>query len=310
MNALASRPRQRSANLFLVAAPRSGSTQLSAWLESHPDISSSPIKEPNYFSSHEFSEDYVKAHQLNDVDPVEYAARGKRHPMQFAVFRSPEDYGYLFEDMDTRWRLDASTTYLHCPEAAELIRAAVPDARVIILLRDPVARARSHYLLQHRIGRMVPGIARQLELEQSGQLEIPGHFLLRPSEVAAPVARYTSAFGEAALVIFAEEMFENPQAQLQRISAFLGLENTFDISVDAANSTALPRFHRLNALLHRSGLLLLLRRLVPKPLKQRLSRIYYKKSNGGLIDRADEDVLRAALQEQVQAYEALKNNAA
>ncbi|QDC11294.1 sulfotransferase [Oceanicola sp. D3] len=310
MNTPAAIPGQKIANLFLVAAPRSGSTQLSAWLESHPDISSSPIKEPNYFSNHEFSEEYVREHQLNDVDPADYVARRKNYRMQFAVFRTPEQYSYLFEAMDTRWRLDASTTYLHCPEAADKIRATAPDAKIVILLRDPVARARSHYLLQHRIGRNVPQIARQLQLEQGGQLEIPGHFLLRPSEVTESVARYTRAFGNNALIVFAEDMFAHPQRILQRISAFLGLESAFDISVEAANGTALPRFHRLNEYLHSSGLLLLLRRQVPKSVKQRLSRVYYRKSDGDLISQLDEDALRAALQHQALAYEAMKNHAA
>ena len=36
-------------NLFLIAAPRAGSTQLAYWMDSHPDISLSRVKEPNYF---------------------------------------------------------------------------------------------------------------------------------------------------------------------------------------------------------------------------------------------------------------------
>ncbi len=113
------KPQVKIENLFLIAAPRSGSTQLGAWLETHSDISSSSIKEPNYFSSHEFSAEYVIKHQLNDVDPSEYAVRQQSHPMQFSMFRNIEDYSYLIATMKTRWRLDASTTYLHCPEAAE-----------------------------------------------------------------------------------------------------------------------------------------------------------------------------------------------
>ena len=59
-------------NLFLIAAPRAGSTQLAYWMDSHPDISLSRVKEPNYFSAHEFKPDYVRSSHLNDVNPTQY----------------------------------------------------------------------------------------------------------------------------------------------------------------------------------------------------------------------------------------------
>lgn len=301
---------RKIANLFLIAAPRSGSTQLSSWLETHRDISCCSIKEPNYFSCHEFTEDYVQRHHLNDVNPSEYAARRKTNRMQFAVFRRLEDYSYLFDGMQTRWRMDASTTYLHCPEAAASIKSAAPDAKVIILVRNPLARAKSHFLLQHRIGRTVPKVADQVKLEKSGLLDIPGHFLLRPSEVSDSVDRYTKTFGANALLIFAEDMFSNPEQQLRRVAAFLDIGWDFNISVRAENSTALPRFRRINSVMHETGALLVLRRLIPKPLKKKISNFYYKKTVGGsLLDAEDEKVLRDALEEQVKAYEALKAHA-
>ena len=37
-------------NFFIVGAPKAGTTSLYHYLESHPDIFMSPIKEPNFFS--------------------------------------------------------------------------------------------------------------------------------------------------------------------------------------------------------------------------------------------------------------------
>ena len=71
-------------------------TQLTRWLASHPDIDISPVKEPNYYSQHEFSPEFVARDRLNDVDPQRYDPRRDR-PAQFAVFRQADSYAALFD---------------------------------------------------------------------------------------------------------------------------------------------------------------------------------------------------------------------
>ncbi len=166
-----------NSNLFLVAAPRSGSTQLSAWLSTHPDVDLPPIKEPNFFAQHEFPAEYVAQHHLNDVDPARYVAQRTTKVMQFAIFREAAHYDYLFDGLNARWRMDASTTYLHCPEAAQNIRDHAPDAKVILLTRNPVARALSHYRLATRTGRTTRSLREEIQAEANGDTPLPGRFL-------------------------------------------------------------------------------------------------------------------------------------
>ena len=149
-------------NLFLLSAPRAGSTQLARWLGSHSDITLSAVKEPNFFSAHEFPPEIVGATHLNDIDPGEFARGPQNRPRQFAVFRRAEDYAALFDRMTTRWRIDASTSYLACPEAPAAIRAFAPRARLIFLTRDPVERALSHYRLARRTGRTMDSLGQVL----------------------------------------------------------------------------------------------------------------------------------------------------
>ena len=92
-------------NLFLVAAPRSGSTELSGWLHRHPEIALCPIKEPHYFSRAQFAEPGIDPAQHNDVDPVSFVngSMSKRH--HAALVRDTWVYEALFQGMTTRWRL-------------------------------------------------------------------------------------------------------------------------------------------------------------------------------------------------------------
>lgn len=277
-------------NLFLLAAPRAGSTQLAHWLASHPDIGIPPVKEPNFFSSHEFCSRLVAREGLNDIDPE--GALPPRHPAQFAVFRRAQDYARLYRGLHMRWRLDASTSYLACPEAPNRIAASLPRARALCLTRDPVERALSHYRLALRTGRTRRPLTEELADELAGRTPLAARFLLRPSDQAAGLARVATAFPGRHLALRFEELIADPRPQLDRIAAFLDIDPAgFDLDVRARNAGVAPRFAGLNHLLHRTGLRTPLRRALPPALKPALKRLVFTR-HAAAIDPAD----RAALE--------------
>lgn len=265
-------------NLFLIAAPRSGSTQLSSWLSSHPEIGIPSVKEPNIFSAHEFPEEFVASTRLNDVDPEMYVSARSRKPMQFVIFRDPAHYSYLFEKLQERWRLDASTTYLTCPEAPDLIRKYSPDARIIILTRDPVARALSHYRLAVRTGRTTRDLRTEIDAEVRGDTPLPGRFLIRPSMYAGPLKRFRKTFDESKrLELTFEEMVSDPAKALDRIAAFLNIDSSgFNIGIEDRNAGDAPRFKKLNVFILQSGLKTRLRWLLPARFIRWVKPFYFK----------------------------------
>lgn len=264
-------------NLFLIAAPRSGSTQLARWLDTHKDITLTPVKEPNFFSAHEFDPDAVAANHLNDIDPETFVAGPMTRPTQFAVFREKSQYLALFSKMTTPWRMEASTSYLACPEAPALIKDVAPDARLIFLTRDPVARALSHYRLAIRTGRCSDSLKTVLKRERSGQTPLSERFLLRPSEQAQGIDRFKAHFApEQCLFLTFEEMIKAPEVTLQRIAAWLALPKAgFDLSQNARNAGVPPRFPTLNRVLQNNGLKTRLRRTLPRAVKTRLKPLWF-----------------------------------
>ena len=225
-------------NLFLIAAPRTGSTQLSRWLDSHPDISDSGIKELHYFSHHDFPEDVPRTGYLNEgsSDYIDQAGTRQAH-IHTAIFRDYATYLALFDPVATPWRLDASTTYLSCPEAPEAINLAFPAARVITLCRDPLERALSHYRLYRLDGLAVESLRTELEAELEGN-RCPGdRYLLRPSRQAEGLDRVEAIFGPTRhLALTFDDVVQDPVVTMNRIATFLDVDPSgFDLSVLARN---------------------------------------------------------------------------
>jgi len=106
-------------DLIIAGAARSGTSTLAAALREHPAIDPGLTKEPNYFSRH-----YDRGVQWYDD------------------LYAPREDGLL--------RMDASTSYTYpqFPEALDLLAQAAPDGHVVYVVREPIARAVSHYQLR------------------------------------------------------------------------------------------------------------------------------------------------------------------
>ncbi len=113
-------------NFFLVGAAKAGTISIYEYLSQHPEIFFPCIKEPHFFTQ----------------------ARPSRQQRFFVhAISDRAEYARLFERACGFATIgDASPSYLWHPEVPCRIRAQVPDARIAIILRDPVERAYSHYL--------------------------------------------------------------------------------------------------------------------------------------------------------------------
>jgi hypothetical protein len=111
-------------NLFIIGAPKCGTSSLFDWLASHPEIRGSRIKETFFL-----------------VDP--------RHPLSRRpnlAFDGMAAYDTYFDSKDARekYRMEATTHYLYDHVARQAI-SKMPDAHVIVVLREPAARVYSSF---------------------------------------------------------------------------------------------------------------------------------------------------------------------
>src|SRR3972149_3433186 len=126
---------------FLVGGTlRGGTSSLFRFLADRPDIGMSRQKEPHFFS-------FCGA-DLSHHGPYEDPSD---------IITDAAAYEALFADcatMPVRGECSSSSLY-HGERPASLMRELIPDARLVFVLRDPVARAYSHYRLQ-RLSRWEP----------------------------------------------------------------------------------------------------------------------------------------------------------
>ncbi|PJJ56408.1 sulfotransferase domain-containing protein [Mumia flava] len=107
---------------LIVGAQKCGTTTLAATLRQHPQITMARPKELHFF----------------DRRPE----RGLDwYAEQFKPNRRTKQWG------------EATPAYMYLPETREAIHEAVPQARLVVILRDPVKRAYSHFWHTKRKGR-------------------------------------------------------------------------------------------------------------------------------------------------------------
>ena len=194
-------------NLFVLGASRCGTTSLHTILGQHPDVHASKYKEPTFF---------IGANQATR-NPIEY----------FKLFDSPK-----------RYRLESSVAYFSNPETAPVLRDLFPDARFIISLRDPKARAYALYRLMKVLGHEdIPNFAGALEAEEYRSTSqeflytcncyVSAYLYCRSSLFDEQLARYFGLFNrEQFHIITLAELATEPVVTTEGILRFLDLDPT------------------------------------------------------------------------------------
>ena len=216
-------------NFFIVGAPKAGTTALYSYLAQHPDVFMSRLKEPQFFAGD------ICGNQRNVTTLSEYL--------------------HLFEDAHALAVGEASTCYLASPRAPEQIRSFCPEARIIVMLRNPVDVMYAEHSERLFDGtESILSFATALESQQDrrwrcgrfkGEPVVRVHYrdLVKFSE---QITRFINVFGRKNIcVILFDDFVKRPQVAYKGVLSFLGLpENcacTFDVvhSNRRVKSTAL-----------------------------------------------------------------------
>src|SRR4051812_36338591 len=151
---------------------------------------------------------------------------------------------------------DASPLYLYTRETPELIHAAVPDARLVAIVREPVDRAWSHFVyVNDDLGDSTAAAfaaAVERELPLGYEPYRTGTHFLRLSAYAEQLRRYRDTFpAEQVLVVSYDDLIGRTDETLASICRFLGVDDThaFDTTVrynpSSGESSLVARLDRL-----------------------------------------------------------------
>ncbi len=306
----------RLPGFFIVGAAKSGTTTLYHWLDQHPEVYMSPIKEPNHFCTDirpaDFSKEFRRYEREKNLDLARYleGPMKKKHWGCFVEKRS--DYEKLFKNRKAEKAAgESSNSYLYSKEAAANIRRDIPGARIVIMLRNPAERAYSHYLANQRDGRTFLPFLNELSRDQESENKGWGrsYLYLEMGLYYEQVKRYLDIFPREQVKIFLYDDFvKNPAAVMQEICRFIGVSDQVPVDVSEKHNRARePLNSRLLYILSQTGLKKKVFHFVPPPFRKGVKALFY--SNGKILPlkKEDREYLNLQYREDILKLEKLIN---
>ena len=192
-------------NFIIFGAVKSGTGALHQYLSHHPEIFTSPLKEPRFF--------------VNDASISPH----DREAAHSTSITSLEEYSQCFDGATHEKAIgEASSNYIYSGRAARRIKEVIPQVRLIASLRNPVDRAYAHYMmLKASRKKAVSEILTDGRNESWAACSLY-HEKLKP---------YFDIFrrDQVKVVIF-EEWVVNTAEALKEIYQFLGVDDSFEIA--------------------------------------------------------------------------------
>ena len=207
-------------NFFIVGAPRAGTTTLYDYLKRTDGVFMSPKKEPHYFS------------------------QGIPHAKAPHAIRDKKKYLSLFNGTKNEKAVgEASSSYLWDPRAPQLIHKQVPEAKIIIILRDPIERSYSNYFWRIGSGRKFSSFYDAIQKSLQVEDDFFKAVIIEGSWYYEQVKRYLDIFGtkQVKIIIF-EEFIKEPRKKIKEILEFIDVDSQVPTEIDLPhNVLAEPR---------------------------------------------------------------------
>jgi hypothetical protein len=183
-----------------------------------------------------------------------------------------ESYEKLFSQFKSKIRIDGSTTYFLPQALPERIRRYREDAKILVMVRDPVERAFSAFKHLVMARRETLSFEQGLDME-SARKEQGYEYLWRyreGSQFSARIHAFTSTFGsENVFVGHFDQLVDAPHKLLNDICAFAGLpeHEWTDLSKVHNRSRLLRDNFIMKAAYSKTSSLRFAKQLIPRKLK-------------------------------------------
>lgn len=190
----------RLPDFVIIGAMRAGSTSLARYVGAHPGVSMPSRKELHFFDwQYDKGLDWYRA-QFREAAPGTIAG-------------------------------EATPIYMVYREAMERLAAALPGARLLVVLRDPVARAYSHYWYNRMLGFEPLGFREALEAEKgrtSGVTDRRTYDYVERGRYLNQLERVCELFPRESLhVVILEDLVAAPGPTYAAVCAFLGIDASY-----------------------------------------------------------------------------------
>ena len=280
----------KKVDFFIVGAPKAGTTSLYHYLNEHSDIEMCSQKEPDFFS-----DSYLHTQMLyygkNRIDSI-------------------EKYHALFQQENIMMRGDASVSYLFYEEVPQKIIKYNPNAKIVIMLRNPIDRAFSHYLMDYRLG-LVSEQFETIILKKSKHkyADLFYQQYIQVSEYARQIKNYLNIFSKDNICIIDYEDFKkNTSDVVNRVYVFLGVDNSFQPRLtNKYNTYSMPKNLIIRYIYSFVFLRKIITRILPKNLGAIIRQLLFNNENKPKLSSETKNILKKHFENDVQTLSILLN---
>lgn len=216
---------------IVIGVAKAGTTSFYRYLDRHPQIYMYRDKGTNFFG-------------WEDARAWRWTDEGEPPKLQHFHVKTFHDYEAAFADATDEIAIgEVSPQYFRSPTAAQRIREAIPDVKVVVTLRNPAERAFSGFLMRTRRGERVSNVYEELTPAASHVRE--GFYYER-------LKRYFDAFPRERIKIYIFEEFKrNPALTMTDLFDFICVDPDFVPDTSPRyNPANVPKSRIVNRLLY------------------------------------------------------------
>jgi hypothetical protein len=241
-------------NFIIIGVAKGGTTSLHRYLDQHPQVFMSPIKETNFFACEDARAE-TRTGEVHPPNPPYYRAK------------TLDEYEALFAGVSGEIAIgEASPRYFGCPTTPQRIYDCIPEVKLVASLRNPADRAFSGFLMRVRKGRAALDMQQRLT---------PDSHHVREGFYYNQLKRYFDIFPKEQIKIcLFEEFKEDPAGAVQDLFKFLGVDTNCvpDTSI-RHNPGSIPRSRLLNRLFYHPALISMAKTLLPESVQGLVKRV-------------------------------------
>lgn len=277
-------------NFFIVGTVKAGTTSLYNYMKQHPDVYMSPIKEPHYFSKDIRCKDFNKDYREHFCfDMKKYLSKSKLQERHQTFIEEWNDYIELYREVKNEKIIgESSVGYLYSRVAAKGIRDTIPHAKIVVILRDPIERAFSHFVGDFKNGVLESSDFIKEVKKDHGSIDKgwgKTHLYIEIGLYYEQVKRYINIFRRNQVNVYLFDDFKNnPDGVLNDLFKFLNIDTQVKInSIKIYNKATSPRFRKFDKMLNYIGTRRNLSKFLPDNLKEKLKKTYFNDKNKVVI---------------------------
>lgn len=280
-------------NFFIVGAPKAGTTSLYSYLNKHPEVYMPlTIKEPDYFSHEEILKQDLYYNTTHITSKAQYEA--------------------LFSGVGTQKAVgEASVSYLFYPGAAKKIHDFNPSAKIIIILRDPVERAYSHYLMDFRLG-LIKDSFEEVVFRKSSSRYAKMYYqqVVLLGEYGDQVKRYINTFGNSQVkILLYDRLKAKPEYLMKEIFSFLEIDEGFEIDMSQKHNTyAAPKNRWVEKMYQMHHLRSSISEVIPTTLKSVIRSSFFKEGKKPEMSMEAKEFLKVHYKKDVEIVRQITNS--